>query len=190
MLRAPEEGSYNLTDYLREHGAELELEDLVHVRQTDEVVAPVVLTRLEQLRRAEHHALYRTETERVREVQRSARWQAEQVVLLPQALFRLISGMNGKKYIRFVGPKLDVAISRGPIARAGVALRAFNDVGALIDADGLHFSWRGGRGRLNFYPQPLRQPGDVLVVHLPSPTTRRSVSVLLGEVLAELGFGT
>lgn len=190
MLRAPEDGSYNLADYLREHGVELGLAELVHVRQTDEVLAPLVSPRLEEQRDAENRALAHAEAEYAREVRRSARWQGDHLALLPCALFQLISGMSRKKYVRFSGSNLDVAVARSVVARARSALRTFDDVSTFIDVCGLHFSWRGGHGGLNLRPQSSAHPDDTVLVHLPSPTTRRTPPVLLGEVLAELGFGS
>lgn len=190
MLRAPEAGSYNLSGYVSAHRAELELDDLVDVLQSDEVLAPRLLARLDERRQETELSLFRSEAERVRHLEENARWRGEQVVFPPRLLFRLSSGVRGRKYIRFLSRAADVAFVRGSIVQAGVALRAFTDVEAALDVEGLHLAWRGGRGRLNFYPQRMKQPDEALVVHLLRPATQRDMPVLLGEVLAELGFGT
>lgn len=189
MLRAPEPGSYNLADFIATHRAELAL-DSDELNGPDEVLVPRLRALLEKLRDDERRGDRRVEAARVRDLRDGARWVGPQVVVLPHALFRLAAGAKGKKYIRLVGEEVDVAVSCRLLVRTGAALRVFADVVARVDLDGLHLSWRGGRGQLNLCPQRLKQPDDALVVTLPRRTVHRTMPALLGEILAELAFGT
>lgn len=188
MLRAPETGSHNLADFVTAHGAELGL-DPMEITGPDEVVAPHLFAHLdahrEGRRRAVHHGVVAT----LRQVQSEARWRGEQVVLPLVPFFRLASPTTGKKYVRFVGDGVDVTVPRKLLQRAGTALRAFRDVSATVDSDGVHLRW-GARGQLNFFSQRLKTPDDALVVSLPTRTIHRTMPVLLGEILAQLAFGT
>ena len=125
----------------------------------------------------------------LRQCQSGARWRGEQVALPPAAVFRLASPATGKRYIRFVGDSIDVTVWRQLLQRAGVALRAFRDVSVSVDGDGVHLRW-GARGQLNFFSQRLKTPADAFVISLPTRPGHRTMPVLLGEILAELAFGT
>ena len=189
MLRAAEPGSYNLADFVAKHHAELAL-DSEELAGPDELLAPRLLVLLEKQREVARRAERQVEAARVSGVRDCARWVGPQVVVLPHALFRLAAGAKSKKYIRFVGEEVDVSVSRWLLVRAGAALRVFTDVVARIDAGGLHLGWRGDRGQLNFCPQRLKQTDNALVVSLPPRTAHRTMPALLGEILAELAFGT
>lgn len=188
MLRTPETGSYNISDYVTAHGAELGL-DPKEMIGPDEIVAPRLLVRLEVHRAGQRRAAENAMVATLRQLQSEARWLGEQVALPPGPLFRLASPMTGKKYVRFVGHGIDVTVWRQLLQRAGVALRAFRDVSVSVDGVGIHLRW-GERGQLNFFSQRLKTPADALVVTLPRRSASRTMPVLLGEVLAELGFGT
>ena len=194
LLRLSEPGSYNLENYLRKY-SDLGLLDGVELSGPDELLAPRLHGLLEQRRLEQLRADGDVETTRVRGVQESVRRVGHQVVVLPAALFRLASAAKGKKYIRFVDHDLDVVFARLLLVRAGGVLRVFKDVEARIDKAGLHLSWRGGRGRLNFRPQPVGRPAEALVVVLPPPPRTQALETsvrrptLLGQVLAEMGFG-
>jgi hypothetical protein len=187
LLRAPELGSYNLAAYVAAHEAELGL-DLSAMAGPDEVVAPRLLALLERRRAEARRAAEGGILATLRQLQAGARWRDEQVVLPPGLFFRLASPATGKKYIQLLGDGLDVTVSRQLLRRAGVALRAFRDVSVSVDADGVHLCW-GGRGRLNFYPQQVKGSLDALVVTLPPRSVSRRMPLLVGEVLADMGFG-
>lgn len=188
MLRAPETGSYNLADYVAAHGAELGL-DPMQMTGPDDVVAPRLLAHLDAHREEQRRAVQDGILATLRQLQSEARWRDEQVVLPPGPLFRLASPATGKRCVRFVGDGVDVTVTRELLQRAGVALRAFRDVSTRVDGDGVHLRW-GACGQLNFCSQPLKAPADALVVTLPRRTAFRTMPMLLGDVLAELGFGT
>lgn len=188
LLRVPEEGSYNIANYLAAHGADLGL-DLPRVTEPDDVVAPRLLQILDT-RRSERRAIRR---ERIggalREIQREAYWQGDHLVLPPTRVFEVASTAVGKKYVRFTNGDLDVSLASSLLRRAAAAVRRFRHVSIIVGADGLHLRWLGGRGGFNFHPQRLRQPADAIVVTLPPRRVTQKIPVLLGEVLGEMGYG-
>lgn len=188
LLRVPEEGSYNIADYLAAHGAELGL-DVSHISESDDVAAP----RLRQVldtRRSERRAIRREGIgEALREIQREAYWRGDHVVLPPARIFQVASTLVGKRYVRFTNGDLDVSLASSLLRRAAAALRRFRHLSITLGADGLHLRWLRGRGGFNFYPQRLRQPADAIVVTLPPRRATQKTPVLLGEVLGEMGYG-
>lgn len=192
LLRVPEQGCYNLAAFIAAHGAELGLNGAA-MNEPDEVLVPRLRAHVERWHYEERRLIETAIRSTAHEFVAGAWWRDGGVVLPAGPLFRLASPTIGRPYIRFVGDGLDVAVSRERIQRAGAALRAFHDVRVSVDGGGLHLRW-DGRGGLNFYPQALRQPTDTLVVALPprrAPRTApRRVPVLIGEILAELGYGT
>lgn len=122
----------------------------------------------------------------------SARHWLERVELEPAILLGDLLADGSKQYIAFELTGTRVVMLRQLLLRARVALRGFADVAAHIDEQGLHLSWRGGRGALNLRPQLDERGAAVLVVDL-RPARRparadRSGPVLLAEVLASLGL--
>ena len=69
-------------------------------------------------------------------------------------------------HVRFEGTGLDVALTKQTLVDLRRHLPRFPDLCAYVDATGLHLRWRGGRGRLNFHPQPVPRMTPVLVVPL------------------------
>lgn len=187
LLRAPETGGHNLSAYIEAHGAEFGL-DPSQLTGPDEVVAPRLLALLD-VRRIEGRRLVDDGiAATLRQLQSGARWRGEEVLLPPAPFFRLASPATGKKYVRLAGDHVDVTVSRQLLQRAGVALRAFRNVSVAVDGGGVRLGW-GARGRLNFCPLKLKGPVDALAVSLPPRTVSKKMPVLLGEILAEMGFG-
>lgn len=181
LLRAPEEGAHNLAAFIAAHGAELGLDDS---SDADEVLAPRLRARLEDRRLAEQRAALPVT---LRQLRAAARWDDQAVLLPPAPLFRLAS-TAGEKYIRLVGDNIDTIVRRRVLHRAGVVLRPFRDVSAVVDVEGVHLHW-GSCGRLNLIGQQVKEPTNALAVLLPPRCVPRSMPVLLGDVLAELGLG-
>lgn len=121
LLRVPEEGSYNIADYLAAHGAELGL-DASHVNESDDVAAPrlrqVLDTRRSERRAIRHEGI----GEALREIQREAYWRGDHVVLPPARIFQVASTAVGKKYVRFTNGDLDVSLASSLVRRAAAAL--------------------------------------------------------------------
>lgn len=97
-------------------------------------------------------------------------------------------------HVRFEGSGLDVAVAKQSLVDLRRHLPRFPDLCAYVDATGLHLRWRGGRGRLNFHPQPVPQTTPVLVVPLvaryvapPAVQTKRANN-FTEAVFAALGF--
>ena len=187
LLRVSEDGAHNLADFIAEHGAELGF-DAGMRSEPDEVLSPLLRAHLERLRTADVRAGRSNVEATLRQLRMAARWHDGQALLPPAPLFRLCAPGRGKKYIRFVGPGVDVTVRRQLLQRAGVALRAFRDVSAIVDADGMHFRW-DARGTLNFYSENIKPAEDTLVVSLPARCAPTRLPALLGEIIAELGFG-
>lgn len=188
LLRVPEEGSYNIADYLAAHGAELGL-DLSHIREPDEVVAPRLLQILDMRRSAERATRGAVLDETLRGIQHEAYWRGDQVVLPPARVFQVASTAVGRKHLRFINDDLDVSVASPLLRRAGTALRRFQDVSITVAAGGLRLRWCRGRGGFNFSPQRVKQPTDAIVVTVPSRIATPKMPVLLGEILGEMGYG-
>lgn len=189
LLRVPEEGRYNVANYIRVHEAELGL-DAQGMNGPDEVLAPLLLTHLERRRLQERSVHESAVHSMLCLLHREARWHDGQVVLPPGPFFRLVTATTRRKYIRFVGDGIDVTVTRQLVQRAGAALRVFRDVSVNVDDGGVHLRWEMRRGGLNLFPQALRRPEDALVIALPRRPVVKRMPMLIGEILAELGFGT
>ena len=101
------------------------------------------------------------------------------------------------RHLVFVWDEYEVAIRRDVLLRARTAVKMFLDVESSVGRDGVQIHWRGGKGRLHFYPQPLepldRERATVIPLHPPVRDVRpmrppRQRPSFLGEVLAELGY--
>lgn len=188
LLRVPEQGCYNLAAFIAAHGAELGLDGAAY-NEPDEGLVPRLRAHLERWQQEQRQLADADVLSTAHELVAGARWRNGGVVLHVGPLFRLASPTIGKQYVRFVGDSLDIAVSRERLQRAGAALRPFRDIRASVDDGGLHLRW-DGRGGLNFKPQTLRQPTDAFVLALPPRAAPRGVPILIGEILAELGYGT
>ncbi|MBX3203584.1 MAG: hypothetical protein KF764_00885 [Labilithrix sp.] len=122
----------------------------------------------------------------------SARRRLERVELDPALLLGDLLADGSRKFIGFELTGVRLVMLRHMLIRARGALRGFPDVAAHVNEQGLHLTWRGGRGGLNLRPQAEERGAAVLHVDLRparrSPRADRSGPVLLAEVLANLGF--
>lgn len=128
-----------------------------------------------------------------RELAASARHRLERVELAPEILLCDLLADGTKKYVGFELTGVRVVVPRQLLLRARAALRAFPNVAACIDEQGLHLTWRDGRGGLNLRPQLEERGSAILLVDLRARARRSWQAghpgpVLLAEVLANLGF--
>ncbi|MDI1450835.1 hypothetical protein [Polyangium sp. 6x1] len=85
---------------------------------------------------------------------RTAVWHEGRAHLDPSILFGAILADVGHKFIAFHGGRaFEVRMLRHTLWNAGEALSGHDDLAAWVDAEGLHFRWKNGRGGLNFLSQ-------------------------------------
>jgi hypothetical protein len=187
VLRALQPGSHNLGHYLAAHSDQLSL--LLGVdadqlrglaRQSDEEAAPRIHELLQ--RRAETSALRHQAARReatmgaAQQLAATALWQANAVSLdVTHLLGGLLADPNSK-YIGFISPAFEVHLPRKKLVEAAHVLpRQYTDLVSWVDAAGLHFRWRRGRGGLTFYPQsvPASEASQVLLVNIPAPAVEK-----------------
>jgi hypothetical protein len=105
-----------------------------------------------------------------------ARWDGARVVLDPRiVLGRSLLADRSRRYVRFDAEDFPaVAVRRDKLAQAARAL-TFKDMACSIDARGLRFTWRGGRGRLLLTNQEVELRHRDTVLHVvmakPCPTS-------------------
>jgi hypothetical protein len=129
---------------------------------------------------------------------RTAAWRGDVVAFDVDVLLGALLADATPKYIAFDAIGLfDVAVPRGRLADARRVLvgESFFGLCATVDAAGVHFRWKNGRGGLDFramYVTPLERDRVLRVVlerphHVALVAARRG-SARLGDVLADLGF--
>ena len=204
LVRTSEPGSNNIGEYLAANAEELapflnatpaNLRSTAALR--DEDVTPGLRHRLEGISRSVE------DDRRTRSVDRAARgaitlgatarWTAQGAVLDVDVLLRDVLADRTKKYVAFEGAPGIVTIRRSTLAQVASLPRIHIDLVAFVDAEGLHFRWKGGRGGYNWRPQVVH-PADadrILTVflrraHPTSEPTRRGAWI--GEVLRSIGF--
>jgi hypothetical protein len=205
LLRSPEPDSTNLGEYLAAnaealapflHATPANLRSTAALR--DEDVAPGLRQRLAGISRSveeERRARSRERAARAAvTLGRSARWTERGAVLDVELLLRDLLADRTRKYITFtrVGGAA-VTVRRDTLARVASLRRLHIDLVAFVDADGLHFRWKGGRGGYNWKPQiiPAAHADRVLTVtlrpaHPVSAPARRGA--WLGEILRRMDF--
>jgi hypothetical protein len=72
-----------------------------------------------------------------------------------------------RKWVTFEGEGLSVSIPRHLIAATRLVARQHLDLAAYVDEHGLHFRWRGGRGRYNWCSHALRPGLEAHVITVP-----------------------
>ncbi len=109
---------------------------------------------------------------------RTAVWHEGRAHLDPSILFGAILADVGHRFIAFHGGRVfEARMLRHTLWSAGEALSRHDDLAAWVDAEGLHFRWKNGRGGLNFLSQhvPARDIAYGLHVYLTPPAERPSV---------------
>ena len=200
-----------LRDHARDIARELDIaeETLVEASgSSDEHVYPALVTALREWRerRGERRDAELAEKARcaAERLGATAIWNDTWAELRRDLLFGDVLVDASKKYVRFASDDLDVAIHRRKLFDTARVVNRFRGVTVFVDARGLHIRWREGRGQLNFLPQLVlpRDHDHVLVVPLArkkdlnglafipaSPRVPMRQPALLGDILADLGFG-
>jgi len=203
LLRVPEEGSRALASFLCEHADALAPalgstpEDLrASADMPDEVVAPRIRVRLSRRREIDHERKLLADSDLAMRAATTlgatVRWTEHGAVLDTDLLLGDVLADREKKYIAFRGPDFTTAVERETLARTASLQRLFIDVATYVDAAGLHFRYRGGRGGYNWKPR-LVVPADrerVLTIELrpPVPAAVPRPGAWLGQLLQEMGF--
>jgi hypothetical protein len=198
----------------------LRLEDVddevrAHVIANRAVLAPVLGARADQLEEAAQHEDFPRRLRRhlvgLRRGERAARaveggitasnvaaavgasvsWRVGEAHLDVQLLLDAGLTAAAADHVRFEGNELDVAIAKKTLVDLRRHLPRFPDLGAYVDAGGLHLRWRGGLGQLNFRPQKCLPTATVVLLRrvVVRPAAARSRS-FIGSVFAALGFNT
>jgi hypothetical protein len=201
LLRAPEDGACNLGAFLAEHADALAdalgstADDLrASVEMPDEVIAPRLRVRLARRREIADGqkalddaqvALHAATT-----LGHTVRWTERGAVLDTDLLLGDVLADGDKKYVVFHGPDFTTAIDRGTLARTRALRRLFVDVAAYVDAGGLYFRWRGGRGGFNWKAQVV-PPADrprVLTIELAARAAVTRPAAWFTDWLREVGY--
>jgi hypothetical protein len=140
---------------------------------------------------------------------RSAEWHGPTARVDPRLLLGDLPGHPTAKLIGFEGPGWVIALSKAKLREARGALGRIPGLEALVDTQGLHVRWHGGRGGIDLYPQPVGRHScePAVLVRLASPaehavewrvavqqrspktaTTNRRGGAWLGQVLTDLGL--
>ena len=209
LVRAPEPGSSNLGEFLADNAGELaqvlgiDPRWLEAARATDD---QEVVSRIRQLlaRARDHRVQGDLERRRQRSLEAAQRlgatavWTPDLGAQLDVDL--LLGEVLADRTMKWVAFTTDQAmatlIPRHLIAATAALQRIHLDLACWVDAPGLHFRWKGGRGGYNWrghevHPSladrvlavPLR-PRTVITV----PERRRGGTWLVGHLLEELGY--
>lgn len=205
LLRSPEPDSTNLGEYLAAnaealapflHATPANLRSTAALR--DEDVAPGLRQRLAGISRSVEENRRTRSRERAARAAvtlgATARWTEHRAVLDVELLLRDLLADRTKKYVAFTSVgSAAVTIRRDTLVRVAALRRLHVDLVAFVDADGLHFRWKGGRGGYNWKPQvvPAVHAGRVLTIRL-RPAHPASIparrGAWLGEILRHMDF--
>lgn len=126
---------------------------------------------------------------------RLARWAENEVFIdAPIVLGTLLSDST-VRVVSFEPERLEcIAVRAQKLRQASRVLRRFEDLTASLASDGLRLRWRGGRGGLTLWPQPIEPKDRDAVLHVPleRPRPRRvarpeRAGAWLADVLTEMG---
>lgn len=169
LLRVPEAGSNNLGDFLANHANELaqaldaDPHQLALARALDdEELLPSIVQLLDHTRRRR----VRDDLARRRErsiaaairLGQTARWTDLGAELDVDLLLSDLLADRTRKWIAFEGDGHSVIIPLHLIAATRIVGRQHLDLAAYVNEHGLHFRWRGRKGRYNWFSQAVR-PG-------------------------------
>lgn len=100
-------------------------------------------------------------------------WHNDAAALDPGVLLGDLLVDTNRTYIAFhVAGQFQTSVPRSTLVSASQVLGANRpDLTAWVDRAGIHFRWRGGRGGVNFFPQPIpaHETAHILRVNLPMP---------------------
>jgi hypothetical protein len=209
LVRAPEPGTNNLGAFVAMHAVELapvlgvpshELESTRAV--VDELTAPSLAKLLERARgRLDAQDRERRRNRSFAAAERlgaAARWTDLGAELETDLLLGELLADRTKKWVRFQEPSGFAVTTRRDLLAAAVPLRRIHlDLASWVDAQGLHFRWRGGRGGYNWRPRDVHPSSAAAILTIPLaphrqaiPTESRRGGAWLGHILRELGHVT
>jgi len=96
-----------------------------------------------------------------------ARWTELGAELDVDLLLGEVLADRTRRWVSFEGEGLSVAIPRHLIPATASVARQHLDLAAYVDEHGLHFRWRGGRGRYNWRPHVPRPGLEAHVLTVP-----------------------
>jgi len=178
LARAPEPGTSNLGEFVADHADELAQALDVDPHKLalgraldDEELMPRILQLLERARGRK----VREDLDRRRErsiaaairLGQSARWSELGAELDVDLLLGDVLADRTRRWLSFGGEGLSVTIPRNLIAATIPVARQHLDLAAYVDEQGLHFRWRGGKGRYNWRSQGLRPGLEAHVLAVP-----------------------
>jgi hypothetical protein len=190
LARAPEPGTSNLGEFVAHHADELaqaldaDPHKLALTRALDdEEFLPRIVQLLEQARRRR----VRDDLDRKRErsiaaairLGQTVRWTELGAEFDVDLLLGEVLADRTLKWVSFEGEGLSVTIPRHVIAATALVARQHLDLAAYVDEHGLHFRWRGGKGRYNWRPH-LPRPG--LEAHVLTVALAPKVVAVVPEV--------
>jgi hypothetical protein len=196
LARAAEPDALNVGAFVAENAVELAPllgsteADLTKAEGCpDEVVVTAVRSRLDlaleaqrQRRRDEGAALAEKAAGAVGS---TARWFELGVVIdVDLVLGQLLSDLT-RKYVAFVLPETLVVVEAVLLRRARMLKRTFLDAAVFVDDAGVHFRWKGGRGRLNLKSQAVSPSEMQRALAVPIPPPLRSPMPAFVGVSAE-----
>jgi nitroreductase len=185
LARVPEPGSHNLGEFLANHADELaqaldaDPHRLALARALDdEELLPRIVQLLERARG--RRALEDLDRRRERSIAaairlgQTARWTDLGAELDVDLLLGDVLADRTRKWVSFEAEGMSVTIPRHLIAATVFVARQHLDLAAVVNGQGLHFCWRGGKGRYRWRSHSLR-PGleaHVLTVALAPKVVR------------------
>ena len=208
LVRVPDDGGSNLGPFLAANADELapilsttpsDLEGS-HML-TDDQVLPRLRPRLERacLRAADGRSQRQADEAHVAAERLAAavQWDSGRAVLPVPLFFARPLWSVPRQHAVVVAEDFEVVVRREWMTDARAVIRKLAGTEVWVDRSGLHLSWCNNRGHLNLRARPLdgdeRARALVIALTPPTPSTmpapRIGLPTLLGEVLAELGFG-
>jgi hypothetical protein len=125
----------------------------------------------------------------------AVRWEHDRALLPTPLLFSKALWAVPQKHAVLVADDFQVVVRRDLVNRARTLLPKLPTVDAFATREGLHLRW-GCSGRLNLCSRNVsrEERAAALVIALPAPRVvpkpaEARLPMLLGDVLAELGFG-
>jgi hypothetical protein len=203
LLRHPEPGSSNIGEFVAVHADELApllqaRPDALRVtagRRDEDLVGPLrerlrAIGDLDRQRRADH--LAKVAMRAATRLGATARWAEEGAVLDVDLFLTDVIADAARRYVVFTDAvELRVGVKRTLLVAVARLRRIHIDLVAFVNAAGLHFRWKGGRGGYNLRAQPVADDDALILVEL----RRRSDAIAqvgrpvhLGEALRELGL--
>jgi hypothetical protein len=194
LVRAPEPGTSNLGEFVAQHADELaqaldvDAHRLALARALDD---EELLPRIVQLLERARGRRVREDLDRRRErsiaaairLGQTVRWTELGGELDVDVLLGDVIADRTRKWVSFEGEELSVVIPRHLIAATRLVAHQHLDLAAYVDEHGLHFRWRGGRGRYNWRPQSLRPGLEAHVLNV--PLAPKVEPIVLPEVMPD-----